>query len=252
MLRDLEGNSFATGCAVYVDTDRTESSPKIYVRVRSVNLPARVLAQLDTGAAWSILNVEIARRMGALDAQGEPLVLSTRTGKVVGKLVRAPVSLVAEWENRSTSTPLASFLRTGDMARFLATRASSNGFGLRSTHTETCSTSASTRATENAPGWEPKIEASAGPPGVKGSTSSTASIADKSAVNRIIFARSDDSRRNPESQAGSRRQDVSPAPTFSDARRVRAGGRPGFRSARTPPAPAAGAFPLRSGGRRQD
>jgi hypothetical protein len=57
---------------------------------------APVLAQLDTGAAWSVLNVEVARRIGLLDAQGEPLVLSTRTGKVLGKLVRAPVSLVAD------------------------------------------------------------------------------------------------------------------------------------------------------------
>lgn len=45
---------------------------------------------------WSVLNAEIARRIGLLDAQGEPLTLSTRTGKVFGKLVRAPVSLVAD------------------------------------------------------------------------------------------------------------------------------------------------------------
>jgi len=89
MLRDLEGNSFATGCAVFADTDLTESSPKIYVRIQPRNLQAPVLAQLDTGAAWSVLNVEIARRIGVLDVRGEPLVLSTRTGKVLGKLVRA-------------------------------------------------------------------------------------------------------------------------------------------------------------------
>ena len=86
MLRDLDGNSFATGCAVFADTDLTESSPKIYVRIHPRNLPAPVLAQLDTGAAWSVLNVEIARRIGALDAEGEPLGLSTRAGKVMGKL----------------------------------------------------------------------------------------------------------------------------------------------------------------------
>ena len=96
MLRDLEGNSFATGCATFADTDLTETSPKIYVRIQPANMPAPVLAQLDTGAAWSVLNAEIARRIGALDAQGEPLTLSTQTGKVRGKLVRAPVSLVAD------------------------------------------------------------------------------------------------------------------------------------------------------------
>jgi hypothetical protein len=96
MLRDLEGNSFASGCAAFADTDLTESSPKIYVRVSFENLPAPVLAQLDTGAAWSVLNVEIARRTGVLDAEGEPLALSARTGKVLGKLVRVLVSLVAD------------------------------------------------------------------------------------------------------------------------------------------------------------
>ncbi len=96
MLRDLEGNSFAVGCASFADTDQTESSPKIYVRISLQNLRAPVLAQLDTGAAWSVLNVEIARRIGVLDAPGESLALSTRTGKVLGKLVRAPVSLVAD------------------------------------------------------------------------------------------------------------------------------------------------------------
>ena len=96
MLRDLEGNFFATGCAIFADTDPTETSPKIYVRIQPGNLPAPVLAQLDTGAAWSVLNAEIARRIGVLDARGEPLTLSTRTGKVFGKLVRAPVSLVAD------------------------------------------------------------------------------------------------------------------------------------------------------------
>src|SRR3990172_8126695 len=90
MLRDLEGNSFATGCAVFADTDLTESSPKIYVRIQPRNLPAPVLAQLDTGAAWSVLNVEIARRIGVLDARGEPLVLSTRTGKCTRKTSENP------------------------------------------------------------------------------------------------------------------------------------------------------------------
>ena len=96
MLRDLEGNSFATGCGRFADTDSAEVSPKIYVRILPGNLPAPVLAQLDTGAAWSVLHVEIARRLGLLDRHGEPITLSTRKGKVAGRLVRAPVSLVAD------------------------------------------------------------------------------------------------------------------------------------------------------------
>jgi len=86
MLRDLEGNSFATGCAVFADKDLSEASPKIYVRIHPRNLLAPVLAQLDTGAACSILNVEIARRIGVLDAQGEPLALSRCAPDVSGGL----------------------------------------------------------------------------------------------------------------------------------------------------------------------
>lgn len=96
MLSDLEGSSFATGSAAFVDTDQADVSPKIYVRVRPADLPAPVLAQLDTGAAWSVLHAEIARRIGALDTDGESLTLSTRTGNVRGKLVRAPMSLIAD------------------------------------------------------------------------------------------------------------------------------------------------------------
>lgn len=96
MLLDLEGNRFATGCAVFADTDQTETSPKIYVRIQPGNFPTPVLAQLDTGAAWSVLNAEIAHAIGVLHEQGEPLTLSTRTGEVRGKLVRAPVALRAD------------------------------------------------------------------------------------------------------------------------------------------------------------
>ena len=96
MLRDHEGRSFATGSAVFMDTDLAEVSPKIYVRIQPGNLLTPVLAQLDTGAAWSVLNAEVARLIGVLDARGEPLTLSTRMGNFRGKLVRVSVSLVAD------------------------------------------------------------------------------------------------------------------------------------------------------------
>ena len=81
---------------MFADTDSADVSPKIYVRIKAGDLRAPILAQLDTGAAWSVLHVEIARRIGVLDAEGEPITLSSRTGRVSGRLVRAPVSLVAD------------------------------------------------------------------------------------------------------------------------------------------------------------
>ena len=96
MLFDLDGKEFAAGRAAYADSDQTETSPKIFVRIRPRDFPAPVLAQLDTGAAWSVLNVEIALAMGVLDQQGEPLTLSTRVGQIRGKLVKADICLVAD------------------------------------------------------------------------------------------------------------------------------------------------------------
>lgn len=55
-----------------------------------------VLALLDTGASWSVLNVEVAKELKLLDGHGEPLAMSTRIGRIEGNLVRTAATLVAE------------------------------------------------------------------------------------------------------------------------------------------------------------
>lgn len=55
-----------------------------------------VLALLDTGASWSVLNVEVAEELELLNAHGTPLAMSTRLGRIEGKLVRTAATLVAE------------------------------------------------------------------------------------------------------------------------------------------------------------
>ena len=141
MLRDHEGRSFATGSAVFMDTDLAEVSPKIYVRIQPGNLLTPVLAQLDTGAAWSVLNAEVARLIGVLDARGEPLTLSTRMGNFRGKLVRVSVSLVAD-ARESLNLDATFFVSSnGPTPHSLDIPACSSGSDLPSTLNATCSTS---------------------------------------------------------------------------------------------------------------
>ena len=51
---------------------------------------------LDTGAAWSVLNAELAGSLELFDRDGEAVTISSRLGAVQGKLVRAKTTLVAD------------------------------------------------------------------------------------------------------------------------------------------------------------
>jgi hypothetical protein len=55
-----------------------------------------LLAQLDTGAAWSILAPDVAQGARISVEAGDPARLSTRFGLKNGRLVRAAFSLIAE------------------------------------------------------------------------------------------------------------------------------------------------------------
>lgn len=54
------------------------------------------IALLDTGAEWSVLSSEAAIAVASHLEHVEPLVMSTRLGKVSGTLCRLPVTLVAD------------------------------------------------------------------------------------------------------------------------------------------------------------
>lgn len=56
----------------------------------------RVLAMLDTGAQWSVLNAELADNLELFERDGEPVTISSRMGTVGGRLVRARTTLVAD------------------------------------------------------------------------------------------------------------------------------------------------------------
>jgi len=95
MLDDLP---FTTGRATYEDSPlmTSEGTAKIYVKVALSSLPEMILAQVDTGAAWSIVGPSIAGSVGLLGGQGQEVSLSTRLGKLNGRLERTTLILVAD------------------------------------------------------------------------------------------------------------------------------------------------------------
>ena len=80
------GDLFASGRAKFLDhlPENPEPTAKIYVKVRLAGLPGDQVAQLDTGAAWSILSPR--RRVH----------LISRFGIHQGRLLRLPITFVAE------------------------------------------------------------------------------------------------------------------------------------------------------------
>lgn len=100
---DLDGEPFTRGRAKFLDQDpvggRAEPTAKIFVKISFHGLAPEMvrLAELDTGASWSVLDPETAEMMGALDAGlGERASLSTRFGHIEGELVRVPLTLLAD------------------------------------------------------------------------------------------------------------------------------------------------------------
>lgn len=90
--------SFTTGRAKFHDAapGAREPTAKVYITVRFSGLEGDALAQLDTGAAWSTLQLDIAELIGVLDGDGEPTEMLTNQGLVRGRLERAPLTLVAD------------------------------------------------------------------------------------------------------------------------------------------------------------
>jgi hypothetical protein len=92
------GNRFAQGRAQFADRSPYSPEPtaKVFVRVRLGGFVEDHLAQLDTGAAWSVLAPTVAKRLGIKQQIGLRERLSTRLGIYDGQLVRIPIIFVAE------------------------------------------------------------------------------------------------------------------------------------------------------------
>ena len=99
MLNFGNGDPFTTGRAEYFDHDTgaaAEPTAKIFVRIEAPGVGAPLLAQLDTGAAWSLLNAEVAAASGLLSGEGVKITMKTRVGDFDGRLEEAALTIVAD------------------------------------------------------------------------------------------------------------------------------------------------------------
>jgi hypothetical protein len=94
----LAGVPFAQGRSSFLDhhKEHPETTAKIFVRLLVGDLDTAVIAQLDTGAAWSVLDPRVASVLGLLDAEGFPAIIDTRFGRMAGRLVTVPIRFLAD------------------------------------------------------------------------------------------------------------------------------------------------------------
>jgi hypothetical protein len=90
---------FASGRSKFLDFIITAKEPtaKIFVRIcLEGQYHSSLYAQVDTGAAWSVLDPNVAAAFGLLHHPGEPAILSSRLGLLKGTQVRVPVRFLAD------------------------------------------------------------------------------------------------------------------------------------------------------------
>src|SRR5262245_39803905 len=94
----LNGESFTCGQSKFFDQHPrfVEPTAKIFVNIEIPGLTRRFLAQIDTGAAYSVLEAQIAEELGLFRQKGHTARISTRIGTFNGRLVRIPLTLVAD------------------------------------------------------------------------------------------------------------------------------------------------------------
>jgi hypothetical protein len=94
----LDGELFTSGRSRFLDLHPRfpEPTSKVFVKISFSGLDETWIAQIDTGAAYSILQADAARDLGLFDLQEEWTRISTRFGVLSGQLVRLPVTLLAD------------------------------------------------------------------------------------------------------------------------------------------------------------
>lgn len=94
----LDGDDFTIGRATFADTApwAAEPTPKIYVKITPEDLGVVLLALVDTGAPWSLLDAEVAASLSLLNGNGEPKTIWTWRGEIRGRLERINVRLHAD------------------------------------------------------------------------------------------------------------------------------------------------------------
>jgi hypothetical protein len=94
----LDNVDFTCGRALFVDSLREHKEPtaKIFVKIcLEDRIDSGFYAQLDTGAAWSVLDPVIAKGLGLIETEGLSTRLNTRFGILRGNLIPLKVMFLA-------------------------------------------------------------------------------------------------------------------------------------------------------------
>jgi len=94
----LRSFPFTSGRSTFLDhiPGALDKSAKIYVKIKFMGIERAVFAQLDTGAVWSILPPDLARKADISLESGDPAVIQTWLGRRHGRLVRVPFTIAAD------------------------------------------------------------------------------------------------------------------------------------------------------------
>ncbi|MFY9819950.1 MAG: hypothetical protein WAM82_01110 [Thermoanaerobaculia bacterium] len=78
-------------------TEAPEPTAKVFVKIRLEGQRVSYLyAQVDTGAAWSVLDPVVAESLGLLYLDGQKITLNSRFGRIEGTLVQLLVTFLAD------------------------------------------------------------------------------------------------------------------------------------------------------------
>ncbi|MBW8875743.1 MAG: hypothetical protein JF614_12330 [Acidobacteria bacterium] len=90
---------FSCGRSLFRDTlkEAPESTAKVFVKIQlEGRSESNIYAQIDTGAAWSVLDPLVAKSLGLLDLDGQRTTLHTRFGRIEGILAKLLVTFLAD------------------------------------------------------------------------------------------------------------------------------------------------------------
>jgi hypothetical protein len=120
MLRVADGTPFAVGRSRYDDHNPQgpAGAAKIHVKieVKSIGL---MLAQLDTGAEYSVLDAEVAEALDLFDGEGTEIAMRAADGGLAirGRLKRVSLVVIADEKQGESLTLDATFLVSPEWKR---------------------------------------------------------------------------------------------------------------------------------------
>jgi hypothetical protein len=104
----LGEKSFTTGRAKFQDQGPgvPEATAKIFVRIEFPAFEGSWLAQVDSGSAYSMLEVEVAQALDVLNGDGQPASIHTRVGTFEGRLERIPLARISHSRHGKGLSPV--------------------------------------------------------------------------------------------------------------------------------------------------